>query len=292
MTDSDCKNKVIKKNICSPKVSSPIIVIKPGVGFAFKFKEFWDYRELLYFFIWRDIKVRYKQTVIGAAWAVIQPFFTMVVFSIFFGKFAKIPSDGLPYPIFAYCALVPWTYFANSLTKATNTMVMNQNVITKVYFPRLILPVSAVMSGIPDFLISFSILMGMMFFYGVIPTANLFFLPLFMLLVIMTALAVGLWTCAANAIYRDVQYVVPFVVQFWLFASPVVYPSSLVPEKWKTIYGLNPMSGIIEGFRWALLGRGEPSGPMLVVSVIITFCLLISGIIYFRKMEGTVADII
>lgn len=276
----------------SQNVPYSTVVIKPDLGFAFKFMECWDYRELLYFFIWRDIKVRYKQTVIGAAWVVIQPFFTMVVFSIIFGRFAKIPSDGLPYPIFAYCALVPWTYFANSLTKATNTMVMNQNVITKVYFPRLILPVSAVMSGIPDFLISFSILIGMMFFYGIIPTVNLFFLPLFMLLVIVIALAVGLWTCAANAIYRDVQYVVPFIVQFWLFASPVVYSSSLVPENWRMIYGLNPMSEIIEGFRWALLGRGQPSGPMLVVSVIITFCVLIGGIIYFRRMEGTIADII
>ena len=269
-----------------------ITIIKPQSVFTLKFKEIWDYRELLYFFIWRDIKVRYKQTVIGAAWAVIQPFLAMVVFSVFFGRFARIPSEGLPYPIFAYCALVPWTYFANSLTNATNTMVANQRVITKVYFPRLILPLSAVLSGLPDFLISFSVLIGMMFLYGVYPTANLIFLPLFTLMAIVTALAVGLWTSAANAIYRDVRYVVPFLVQFWLFASPVVYPSSLVPERWRALYGLNPMAGVIEGFRWALLGRGEPPGPMLFVSIFVVLLVFIGGIIYFRRMEGTIADVI
>ena len=281
-----------KKPMRSSNGISSTIVIKPGIGFTFKFKELWDYRELLYFFIWRDIKVRYKQTMIGAAWAIIQPFFTMVLFSIIFGKLAKFPSEGIPYPIFAYCALVPWTYFANSLNRATSTMVMNQNVIKKVYFPRLLLPISAVLTGLPDFLISFSVLLCMMFYYGIFPTVNLIFLPLFTLLVVVTALAVVLWTAAANAIYRDVQYVVPFLVQFWLFASPVVYPSSLVPESWRMVYALNPMTGVIEGFRWALLGKQEPLGPMLVVSVFIIFCILISGIIYFRRMERTIADII
>jgi len=216
----------------------------------------------------------------------------MVVFSVIFGKFAKIPSEGLPYPIFAYCALVPWTYFANSLTKATNTMVANQNMITKVYFPRLVLPVSAVISGIPDFLISFLVLIGMMFFYKIIPTANILFLPLFTLLAILTALAVGLWTSAANAIYRDVQYVVPFLVQFWLFASPVVYPSSLIPAHWRFLYGLNPMAGVIEGFRWVLLDKGEPPGLMLVVSLFMIILVFVGGIIYFRRMEGKIADVI
>jgi lipopolysaccharide transport system permease protein len=276
----------------SSNAFSPTVVIKPSPGFNLKFKEFWNYRELLYFFIWRDIKVRYKQTMIGAAWAVIQPFFTMVVFSIIFGRFAKIPSEGLPYPIFAYCALVPWTYFANSLTKATNTMVTNQNVITKVYFPRLVLPVSAVISGIPDFLISFLVLIGMMFFYKIIPTVNILFLPLFALLAVLTALAVGLWTSAANAIYRDVQYVIPFIVQFWLFASPVVYPSSLIPAHWRFLYGLNPMAGVIEGFRWVLLGKGDPPGLMLVVSMFMIIFVLFGGIIYFRRMEGKIADVI
>jgi lipopolysaccharide transport system permease protein len=267
-------------------------VIKPSPGFSLKLKELWEYRELFYFFIWRDIKVRYKQTMIGAAWAVIQPFFTMVVFSLFFGKLAKIPSDNLPYPIFAYAALVPWTYFANSITNATETMVANQQVITKVYFPRMILPVSAVLSGLLDFAISFTVLIAMMLFYGIYPTSNIAFLPLFLLLTIITALAVGFWTAAANAIYRDVRYVVPFLVQFWLFASPIAYPSSLVPGKWRALYGLNPMAGVIEGFRWALLGKGTPPGPMLAVSVFIVIGMLIGGIIYFRRMEGTIADVI
>ena len=270
----------------------PTIVIKPTSSFSFKFKEFWDNRELLYFLIWRNIKVKYKQTMIGVVWVIIQPLVIMVVFSIFFGKFAKIPSEGLPYPIFAFCALVPWTYFSNALINTTNTMVTHQRVITKVYFPKLILPVSAVLSGLPDFCISFCVLIGMMFFYGIFPSINIIFLPLFILMAIITALAVGLWTSAANAIYRDVSYIVPFLVQFWLFASPVVYPSSLIPEKWRAFYGLNPMAGVIEGFRWALLGKGEPPGPMLAVSVFVVIFVLFSGIIYFRRMEGTIADVI
>jgi len=270
----------------------PKVVIKPRPSFSLKLKELWEYRELFYFFVWRDIKVRYKQTVIGAAWAVIQPFFIMVVFSIFFGKLAKIPSENIPYPIFAYSALVPWTYFANSLTNATETMVANQRVITKVYFPRMILPISAVLSGLLDFAIAFIVLIAMMFWYGICPTSNVVFLPLFVLLTIVTALAVGFWTSAANAIYRDVRYVVPFLIQFWLFASPIAYPSSLVPEKWRAFYGLNPMAGVIEGFRWALLGKGEPPGPMLAVSVFIVIGMFIGGIIYFRHMEGTIADVI
>jgi lipopolysaccharide transport system permease protein len=268
----------------------PTTVIKPGSGFTFKLKEFWDYRELLYFFIWRNIKVRYKQTMIGIAWAIIQPFFIMVVFSIFFGKFAKIPSEGLPYPIFAYCALVPWTYFANTLNNTTNTMVAHQRIITKIYFPKLILPVSAVLSGLPDFFISFFILVVMMLFYGIMPSLNLIFLPLFIMMAIVTALAVGLWTSAANAIYRDVSYVVPFLIQFWLFASPVAYPSSLVPANWKLLYSVNPMTGVIEGFRWTLLGKGEAPGPMLIVSMVVIFLILFCGILYFRRMEGTITD--
>ena len=270
----------------------PTIVIKPTSSFSFKFKEFWDNRELLYFLIWRNIKVKYKQTMIGVVWVIIQPLVIMVVFSIFFGKFAKIPSEGLPYPIFAFCALVPWTYFSNALINTTNTMVTHQRVITKVYFPKLILPVSAVLSGLPDFCISFCVLIGMMFFYGIFPSINIIFLPLFILMAIITALAVGLWTSAANAIYRDVSYVVPFLVQFWLFASPVVYPSSLIPEKWRVFYGLNPMAGVIEGFRWTLLGKGEAPGPTLVVSMVVILLILFSGIVFFRRMEGTIADII
>ena len=255
-------------------------------------KELWHYRELLYFFIWRDIKVRYKQTIIGAGWAIIQPFCTMVVFSLFFGMLAKIPSEGLPYPVFYYSALLPWTYFANALGQATNTMVENQRVITKVYFPRLILPVAAVVSGLVDFGFAFIILIAMMFFYGIMPTAAVMLLPLLLLLGIATALAAGLWLSALNAIYRDVRYAVPFLIQFWMFASPVAYPSSLVPEKWRWLYGLNPMAGVIEGFRWSLTGQGQPPGQLMIASVAAVLLVLIGGLIYFQKMEGTIADVI
>jgi lipopolysaccharide transport system permease protein len=277
-------------------ISNPVIstaIIRPSEGFfSINWKELWEYRELLYFLIWRDIKVRYKQTIIGFAWAIIQPFLTMVVFSIFFGKFGKIPSEGSPYPLFAYCALVPWTYFGHSIGNATNTIVENQRLIAKVYFPRLILPISAVFSQLPDFIISFSILIVMMFFYGVMPTANLLWLPFLILFMSLTALAVGIWLTTFNAIYRDVRYAVPFLVQFWLFASPVAYPSSLVPEKWRTFYGLNPMTGVIEGFRWALLGKGDPPQALLFFSLGVILCVLFTGIIYFRRMEGTITDVI
>ena len=221
------------------------------------FDELWNYRELLYFFIWRDIKVRYKQTAIGAAWAVLQPLLTMLVFSLFFGRLAHIPSDGLPYPIFYYCALLPWMYYAAALQNATNTIVDNQRLITKVYFPRLILPLSSVLSGMVDFGISFLMLIVMMIYYGIRPTAAVLWIPAFLLLAVLTALGVGLWLSALNALYRDVKYVLPFLVQFWMFASPVAYPSSLVPEKWRWLYGLNPMAGVIEGFRWSLTGHGQ-----------------------------------
>lgn len=234
-------------------------------------REIWAYRELLYFFVWRDIKVRYKQTVIGAAWAILQPFMTMVVFSLFFGKLAKIPSHGLPYPVFYYSALLPWMYFAGALQNATNTIIEHQRVITKVYFPRIILPLAAVLSGLVDFGIAFLILIGMMLFYGIIPTLAVLWLPFLMLLAVMTAFGVGLWLSALNAIYRDVRYAVPFLIQFWMFASPVAYPSSLVPERWQWLYGLNPMAGVIEGFRWALTGQGQPPQSLFAVSVLAVF---------------------
>ncbi len=271
----------------------PVTVIRPSKGwFKLDFKELWEYRELLYFFIWRDIKVRYKQTVIGAAWAVIQPFFTMVVFSLFFGKLAKIPSGGIPYPIFYYSALVPWMYFAGALQNATNTVVEHQKVITKVYFPRVILPIAASLSGLLDFGIAFVVLLGMMLFYGIVPTLAVFTLPLFTLLATLTALGVGLWLSALNALYRDVRYAVPFLVQFWLFASPVAYPGSLVPEHWRAVYGLNPMAGVIEGFRWALLGKGQAPGAMLAASVGAVILILIGGLFYFRRTEATMADVV
>src|SRR5580692_10403199 len=219
---------------------------------ALDLPELWAYRELLYFFVWRDIKVRYKQTVIGAAWAVLQPVLTMLVFSLFFGKLAKIPSQGLPYPIFYYSALLPWMYFATAMQGATAIVVDNQRVITKIYFPRVVLPIASVLSGLLDFAISFAVLLVLMAYYRIVPTRAVVWLPLFTLLAVLTALGVGLWLSALNAMYRDVRYVVPFLVQFWMFASPVAYPSSLVPARWRWLYGLNPMAGVIEGFRWSL----------------------------------------
>ncbi len=259
---------------------------------ALDLPELWAYRELLYFFVWRDIKVRYKQTVIGAAWAVLQPLMTMLVFSLFFGRLAKIPSQGLPYPIFYYCALLPWTYFQTALQTATNIVVDQQRVITKIYFPRVVLPISAVLSGLLDFAISFGVFLVMMVYYHMVPTRAVVWLPAFTLLAILTALGVGLWLSALNALYRDVRYVVPFLVQFWMFASPVVYPSSLVSEKWRWLYGLNPMAGVIEGFRWALTGHGQPPGILLAASSAAVLLLVLSGLVYFHAMEGTIADVV
>jgi lipopolysaccharide transport system permease protein len=255
-------------------------------------RELWDYRELLYFFVWRDLKVRYKQTTIGAAWAVLQPFLTMVVFSLFFGRLAHIPSDGLPYPIFYYSALLPWVYFASSLQNATNAMVENERVITKVYFPRLLLPLAAVVSGLVDLAIGFGVFLGMLLYYGIAPGPAIALLPFFLVLAVLTAMGVGLWLSALNAIYRDVRYVLPFLIQFWMFASPVVYPSSLIPERWRWLYGLNPMAGVIEGFRWALARRGAPPSLLLAASFATVFLVVAGGVAYFQKMEGTIADVV
>ncbi|MEM2368594.1 MAG: ABC transporter permease [Candidatus Bathyarchaeia archaeon] len=254
--------------------------------------ELWEYRELLYFFIWRDVKVRYKQTVIGALWAILQPFMTMVVFTLIFGKLARMPSYGLPYPIFYYSALLPWMYFASSLQYATNVIVENQRIITKVYFPRLILPLSAVLSGLVDFGIAFTILILMSLFYGIIPTFSLLLFPVFLFLATLTALGVGLWLCALNAIYRDVRYAVPFLIQFWMFASPVAYPASLIPEHYQWLYGLNPMAGVVEGFRWCLTGYGQPPSPLLAVSTLGVLLVFLLGLFYFRRMEGVIADLV
>jgi lipopolysaccharide transport system permease protein len=273
--------------------TSPVLRIAPPRGWLdIDFWELWEARELLYFFVWRDVKIRYKQTAIGAAWAVIQPFMTMVVFSLFFGKLAKMDSHGLPYPIFYYSALLPWTYFAGALQNATNVVVDQQRVITKVYFPRLVLPLSAVVSGLLDFAISFVVFLGMMAYYRILPSLALIMLPVFLLLALLTALGVGLWLSALNAIYRDVRYVVPFLVQFWLFASPVAYPSSLVPERWRWLYGLNPMAGVIEGFRWALTGHGQPPSVLLAASLAMVMLLIAGGLTFFQKMEGTIADVV
>ncbi|HEY5403183.1 MAG TPA: ABC transporter permease [Pyrinomonadaceae bacterium] len=264
----------------------------PSRWTSLEFRELWEYRELLYFLIWRDVKVRYKQTALGAAWAVIQPFFMMVVFSLFFGRLAKVPSDGIPYPVFTFCALLPWQLFANALTESSNSLVGNQNLITKVYFPRLVVPISAVLGGLVDFVIAFMILLGMMLYYGIVPGWAIVTLPGFILLAVMTALGVGLWLSALNVQYRDVRYTIGFLVQLWLFLTPVAYPSSIVPEKWRPLYGLNPMAGVVEGFRWALLGKSQPPGAMLWVSVAVVIVILFGGLYYFRRMEQQFADIV
>lgn len=271
----------------------PLIIIKPSRGWvSLKLHELWEYRELLYFLTWRDIKVRYKQTVLGAAWAIIQPFFTMVVFSLFFGKLAKIPSDGIPYPLFSYAALVPWTFFANGLNQSSNSLVGSANLITKVYFPRMVIPISSIVSGILDFVLAFIVLLGMMIFYGMVPTSNIFWLPFLLLLAFITALGVGMWLSALNVQFRDVRYTLPFLTQFWLFATPIAYPSSLLSEPWRTIYGINPMVGVVEGFRWALLGTETAPGPIIAVSSLASLSVLISGVFYFRRMEKTFADVV
>lgn len=271
----------------------PMIIIRPSKGWvSLHLKDVWEYRELLYFLTWRDITVRYKQTILGAAWAILQPFLTMVVFSIIFGRLAKIPSDGLPYPIFAYCALLPWQLFSHALTESGNSLVGNQNLITKVYFPRLIIPMSGIFGGLVDFAVAFLVLLGMMFYYGIAPTVALIILPLFLLLALGTALGVGLWLSALNVQYRDFRYTVPFLTQFWFFATPVAYPASLVPEAWRAWFGLNPIASVVEGFRWALLGTGRIEVSMVTVSVLTAIVLLMSGLYYFRRMERIFADVV
>lgn len=270
-----------------------IVHIKPRNKWAsLKLDDLWRYRELLYFFAWRDLKVRYKQTVLGAAWAVLQPFLTMVVFSIFFGRLAEIPSDNLPYPVFAYSALVPWTFFANSLTHASNSIVSNAGMVKKTYFPRLTLPVATVMTGLIDFSLALCVLIGMMLYFRIVPTINIVWLPLLLLLALITSLGASLWFAALNVRFRDVRYIVPFLVQFWLFLTPIAYPSSLVPEQWRLIYSLNPMVGVVEGFRWALLGTDTTPGPIIIVSSLVALFMLVAGTFYFRNMERSFADIV
>jgi lipopolysaccharide transport system permease protein len=277
----------------TPEHASVVWRIEPSRGWvSLKLNELWDYRELLYFLTWRDIKVRYKQTVLGIAWAIIQPLCTMLVFTLFFGRLANIPSDGLPYSIFNFAALVPWTFFANGLTQSANSLVGSSNLLTKVYFPRLCIPLATVLSGVVDFVLAFAVLLVLMLFKNITPTLNIIWLPFFLLLALVTSLGVGLWLAALNVQYRDVRYVVPFLTQFWMLATPVAYPSSLMNEPWRTIYGINPMVGVVEGFRWALLGTKTAPGPMLWVSVIAAVVLLITGAFYFRRMEKTFADLV
>lgn len=274
----------------SDRTRVPTSVLEPTSGWVpINLRELWEFRDLIYFFTWRDIKVRYKQTILGFTWAIIQPLTAMLIFTLFFGSLAKIPSDGIPYPIFAYAALLPWTLFAESITRSTNSMVMNANIIKKVYFPRIALPISSVISPLLDFALAFTILILMMAYFRITPTLNLIWLPVFLLLAVITSLGIGLWLSALNAMYRDFQYVVPFMVQIWMFASPVVYPVSMVPESYQLLYGLNPMTGVIEGFRWALVGTNAP-GPVIYVSAAISVVILITGAFFFRRMQKTFAD--
>lgn len=276
------------------KFEPTTIYIKPSAGLAaLNLRDLWVYRELIFFMIWRDIKVRYKQTLLGATWAVIQPVMTMLVFNFIFGSVAKVPTDGIPYPIFSYTALLPWGLFVTALNQASRSLTSNNNMITKVYFPRLVLPIASVLAGLVDFAIAFVIMLGMMWYFNVTPTLSvLWTLPLFLLLAIITALGVALWLSAINVKYRDVNYALPFLTQFWLFITPVAYSASVIAEKWQLVYSLNPMAGVVNGFRWALLGAGNGPDAALWVSVGISVLILVSGLFYFRNMERTFADTI
>ena len=278
-----------------PSVAGPLPVtrIERSAGWVpLNLGEIWRYRELLYFLTWRDVVVRYKQTALGIGWAIIQPVMTMVVFSLVFGKLSSIPSDGIPYPLFSFAALVPWTFFAKGLNQSSNSLVGSANLIQKVYFPRLIIPTASVLGGVVDFVLAFVILLGMMAYYGIAPTVHIVWLPAFLLLALATALGVGLWLSALNVRFRDVRYVVPFITQFWLFATPIAYPSSLLEQPWRTIYGLNPMAGVIEGVRWALLGTNTAPGAIIAASTVAAALMLLGGAFYFRRMEKAFADIV
>ncbi len=270
----------------------PHVRLRPSKGWvSLNLGDLWEYRELLYFLTWRDIKVRYKQTALGALWAVVQPFMTMVAFSIFFGNLGKIPSDGLPYPVFTFAGLLPWSLFTYALGQASGSLVSSSNLITKVYFPRLVIPISSVLSGVLDFAVAFAVFLCLLAYFHITPSIAVVLLPLFVLLTLTTALGVGMWLSALNVEYRDVRYAIPFVTQFWLFATPIAYPSSLLDEPWRTIYGLNPMVGVVEGFRWTLL-HTEPPAATLAISSLISIALLVSGTLYFRRMERTFADLV
>jgi lipopolysaccharide transport system permease protein len=277
----------------NPSVDLPRTFVTPSRGWvSLKLRELWAYRELLYFFIWRDVKVRYKQTALGVSWAILQPFFTMVIFSLFFGRLAKVPSDGVPYPIFAYTALLPWTFFAHGVTLSANSLVSNANLVKKVYFPRMAIPVAAVLSGFADLVPAFTVLIGMMFYYGIYPSAQIVWLPVFVLLALIAALAVGIGLAAINVHFRDVRHTVPFLIQSWLFMTPIAYPSSLLPEHWRSVYALNPMVGVVEGFRWALLDTEPAPGPILWISAAAALLLLLASALYFRRLEKTFADVV
>jgi lipopolysaccharide transport system permease protein len=284
---------VVKSMVETIGAKIPVIRIEPPrSSVALGLRDLWEYRELLYFLVWRDLKVRYKQTIFGASWAVLQPLTTMIIFTVIFGRFVKIPSDGLPYSIFAYTALLPWNYFAVALNRCIGSVVGEAHLISKVYFPRLILPLAGTLSGIVDFLISFTLVLGMMVWYGFGFRWLMLTVPLFLLFAMLTALAVGLWLSALNVRYRDIGHTIPFLIQIWMFCSPVVYPVSMIPEKYRLLYGLNPMAGVIEGFRWALLGKASPDFSVMVVSGIAVLVILAGGLFFFKNMERTFADVV
>jgi len=274
-------------------VEAPRVVIEPATGWTtIDLREILRYSELLYFLTWRDIKVRYKQTVIGAAWAVLQPFLTMVVFSIIFGRLMNVSSGAVPYPVFSFTALLPWTFFSTAISRSGTSLVLSANLISRVYFPRLIVPLAAVLGATVDFAIAFVILLGMLLFYGIVPGIAILALPFFIVLAILTAFGVGFWLSALNVKYRDVAYVIPFLTQFWLFVTPVVYSSSIVPQQWRLLYGLNPLAGVVEGFRWALLGQGSAPSGLIAISLVTVVALLVTGLVYFHHVENEFADVV
>ncbi len=284
-------NTVVQHRV--DRTNAPEILIEPSRGWqALGLKELWEFRELFYFLAWRDIKVRYKQTALGASWAILQPLLSMLIFTLIFGILAKIPSDGLPYPLFAYSALLPWQLFVYALTQSSNSLIENARLISKVYFPRLVVPLASVVAGVVDFFIAFSILILLMFYYGVVPTWGVLALPFFLILALGAAMSVGLWMSALNVKYRDVRYTVPFLAQAWMFATPIVYPSSMIPEAWRWLYGLNPMAGVVEGFRWALLGTEILHLPLILVSATVVVIGLVGGLYYFKRMEKMFADLV
>lgn len=284
----------MKTNTIETSRKSEVVIIQPVKGLVnLNLRDLWVYRELVYFLTWRDLKVRYKQSVLGVLWAIIKPFLTMIVFTIFFGNLAKLPSDGLPYPIWSYTGLLPWEFFAAALSVSARSMLTSGNMVSKIYFPRIIVPLSSVFANLVDFLIAFVILIGMMVFYHITPTINMIWLPAFLLLAVITALGVGLWFSALLVMYRDINYMLPFITQIWMFISPVVYASSTVPEKWRVLYSLNPMAGVVEGFRWAMLGTQQSISPLMIaVSSAIALLLFVSGLFFFRRMERVFADMI
>lgn len=275
-----------------PAHSPASVVIAPSRGWGLqRLRELWEYRELLYFLVWRDVKVRYKQTALGAIWAIAQPLLAVAVFTVFFGILAKIPSDGLPYVLFGLAGLLPWQFFSTALSQSANSLVNSANLVRKVYFPRLTVPIASTLAALVDFGITFVVMLAMMAYFQVVPTLTILLLPLFLLLALMTVMGMGLWLSAINVQYRDVRHIVPFMIQFWMYATPVVYPSSLVNEPWRTLYGLNPMVGVVEGFRWALLGTNPP-GAMIAVSASISVILFVTGLFYFQRVERKFADVI